>query len=429
MSRRSLPAIDPKDLRDHADEARIARVWQRIEHDLTGFEAPPKRSPSFTYLAVAAAFAAFGGGLFLGKVAFHDRPLGSMAAIEAPTGDGLGLDVLAAGSEARTFSLPGGGQLVLQPGSMVELERGGDGALTIKLLQGDASVDTASASRSAGLSIVAGDARLNTQAGSVLRVSRGQDDMDVSVRDGSVSLLTPQGSQKLGRGDKVEALPIHGATAALSPTSTPLTPAPLAARPGRPKDRRASDRPQTAGPEWLEQSNAGHDAEALAMLKQQPGGVEGAIQTARSAIELMAIRDIALKGGEQAAANSAYERVVESFPGDQNAPLAAYQLGMSYQRGGQSDRARKYFEQYLGLSPSGAFAEGALCSLASIAAASGNKDEALRRSKEYLARYPNGQCKAVERDQEGVTNDAPPAPSIAPTALPSAIPSSAPVAP
>ena len=56
MSRRCLPAIDPKDLRDHADEARIARVWQRIEHDLTGFEAPPKRSPSFTYLAVAAAF-------------------------------------------------------------------------------------------------------------------------------------------------------------------------------------------------------------------------------------------------------------------------------------------------------------------------------------------------------------------------------------
>lgn len=429
MSRRSIPPIAPTDLRDHADEARIARVWQRIEHDLTGFEAPSKRSPSFMYFAVAAAFAAFGGGLFLGKVAFHDRPA---AAIQAPTRDGLGLDVLAAGSEARTFSLPGGGQLVLQPGSMVELERAGDGALTLKLLQGDASVDTASAGRSAGLEIVAGDAHLNTQAGSVLSVSRGQDDMDVSVRDGSVKLTTPQGERKLGRGESVEALPIHGATAALSPTNAPLAPARLSGRlASRPKDRRASDRPAVAGPEWLEQSNAGHDAEAFALLKQQQGGVEGAIQGARSASELMAIRDIALKGGDQAAANSAYERVVESFPGDQNAPLAAYQLGMSYKLGGQSDRARKYFEQYLGLSPSGAFAEGALCSLAAIAAGSGNKDEALRRSKEYLARYPNGQCKAVEREHEGSGDDAPSL-SAAPTALPaapSALPSAAPVAP
>ena len=187
-----------------------------------------------------------------------------------------------------------------------------------------------------------------------------------------------------------------------------------------------------AGAEALRQKlNAGHDAEAFALLKQQQGGVEGAIQGARSASELMAIRDIALKGGDQAAANSAYERVVESFPGDQNAPLAAYQLGMSYKLGGQSDRARKYFEQYLGLSPSGAFAEGALCSLVTIAAGSGNKDEALRRSKEYLARYPNGQCKAVEREHEGSGDDAPSLPA-APTALPaapSALPSAAPVAP
>jgi len=106
MSRRSVPPIDPRDLRDHADEARIARVWQRIEHDLTGFEAPTRRPSSFLVLAAAAAFAAFGGGLFLGKVAFLDR---GTASIQAPTRDGLGVDVLAAGSEARTFALPGGG--------------------------------------------------------------------------------------------------------------------------------------------------------------------------------------------------------------------------------------------------------------------------------------------------------------------------------
>lgn len=201
---------------------------------------------------------------------------------------------------------------------------------------------------------------------------------------GSVNLTTSQGSQKLGHGDKVEAVPIHGTTAALSPTNAPLAPTRIAGRlASRPRPGAPAIGPQRPAP-WLEQSNAGNDAEALALLKQQPGGLDGAIQAARSAIELMAIRDIALKGGDQAAANSAYERVVESFPGDQNAPLAAYQLGMSYQRGGQSDRARKYFKQYLALSPSGAFAEGALCSLAAIAAGSGNKDEALRRSEEVV---------------------------------------------
>ena len=153
---------------------------------------------------------------------------------------------------------------------MVELERAGDGALTLKLLQGDASVDTASASRSAGLSIVAGDARLNTQAGSVVSVCRGPDDMDVSVRDGSVNITTPRGTQKLGRGDKVEALPIQSPTAALSPSSTPLAPARVAIRNGRPKDRRGEGRAPSAGPEWLEQSNAGHDAEALALSSSSP---------------------------------------------------------------------------------------------------------------------------------------------------------------
>src|SRR6185436_13902042 len=121
MIRRSAPRISPNDLRDHADEARIARVWDRIEHDLGGFEAPPQRPPRFVYLAIAAAFAAFGGGLLVGKTAFHEPPTGVVAVVASP--DRSTVDVLAAGSEGRTFALPGGGMLTLQPGATVEIER------------------------------------------------------------------------------------------------------------------------------------------------------------------------------------------------------------------------------------------------------------------------------------------------------------------
>src|SRR3954469_6364452 len=138
MSRRSVPRISPNDLRDHADEARIARVWDRIERDLGGFEAPAARPPRLVYLAIAAAFAAFGGGILVGKLAFQDRPGGAVAVVASP--DRSTVDVLAAGSEGRTFALPGGGMLTLQPGATVEIERGGTS--TLKLLQGEASIDT-----------------------------------------------------------------------------------------------------------------------------------------------------------------------------------------------------------------------------------------------------------------------------------------------
>ena len=57
----------PGDLRDHATEERIARVWGRIEHDLHARERSSPRRASTTAMLAAATFAAFAGGLWLGK--------------------------------------------------------------------------------------------------------------------------------------------------------------------------------------------------------------------------------------------------------------------------------------------------------------------------------------------------------------------------
>jgi ferric-dicitrate binding protein FerR (iron transport regulator) len=293
MSRRSVPRIAPADLRDHAEEARIDRVWARIEPELVVAPAASRR-PVLAYLAIAAAFSAFAGGVFVGKVAFQGPVLTAIAPVQS--NERTRVDVLAAGSEGRSFPLPGGGQLQLQPGATVEVERAG-GQLTLKLLQGAASVDTLSAPQTPGLMIVAGEAQLNTQAGSVVNVRRNQDDLDVSVSDGSVSITSPADPKprKLGRGGQLERVPLHTAVAALSPTSPPMVRGPLlAAGAHRPNQPRAGGKSAAVdAPGWLTSYENNEDTTALALLRQLPGGLPGAISNARSAQELMAISTIA----------------------------------------------------------------------------------------------------------------------------------------
>lgn len=387
MTRRSVPRISPNDLRDHADEARIARVWDRIEHDLVGFEAPPKRGSRLAYLAIAAAFAAFGGGLFVGKIAYQERRSGAVAVVASP--DRSTVDVLAAGSEGRTFTLPGGGTLTLQPGATVEIERGSTS--TLKLLQGEASIDTA---RAAGMMIVAGDAQLNTQAGSVLNLRRNQDDVDVSVRDGSVSITSPAGSKKLDRGQS-DAVPIHAPTSALSQTDSPLLArgARGGARVHKPNEPHAVDppaTPATALPEWRAAYDRYDMAGALNQLRQQAGGIDGAIASAKSSSELLAIYDLTRRS-DATAAMTALQRVIDRFPDGDGAASAAYYLAKAYQAGGQLDRAKHYLDLY----PKSELLQDGLCGQMRAEQNAGHKDEARRDAKEYLAKYPDGTCKST----------------------------------
>jgi hypothetical protein len=403
MSRRAVPRIAPTDLRDHADEARIARVWERIEQDLTGFEAPDVRSPRLTYLAIAAAFAAFGVGIFVGKLAFNEPTSASVSVIASS--DRSTVDVLAAGSEGRSFTLPGGGTLTLQPGATVELERAGSAA-TLKLIQGEAAIDTANAGRAAGLVIVAGEARLNTQAGSVLNVRRNLDDMDVSVSDGSVNITSPAGARKLGSGES-DAVPIRARTATVSAIDAPLLPRTRARLdPARQPDEPRAIEPQaapTSGPEWFARINADPEG-ALQLLRQQLGGIDGAIAAAHNAGELMAIADLARsKGGDKTAALSAYKRVIERFPDDPNAPIAAYHLSKHYSERGQPDLAKRYQDLY----PTAEVAQDALCGQMRAAQEAGHKDEAIHKAREYVARYPDGPCRnnaeSVLSSEEGAS--------------------------
>ena len=431
MSRRSVPRIAPADLRDHAEEARLDRVWARLDADLPHVAPAASRRPIFTYLAIAAAFSAFAGGIVVGKTAFQGPAFLSIAPVQ--TSERTTVDVLAAGTEGRNFPLPGGGQIQLQPGTTVELEHAG-ATLTLKLLHGAASVDTADAQRVSGLMIVAGEAQLNTQAGSVMNVRRNQDDLDVSVSDGSVSITSPASAlpRKLGRGDRMEGVPIHTTTTALSPTSSPAVRAPLlVAGPHRPAQPRLGKLVTVAGPAWLTSYENNDDAAALALLRQQAGGLEGAISNARSAQELMVISTIARgKDGDPAAAITALKSVVDRFPEDVSAQLAALSLARMYQAAGKGDLAAAYLERANKLN--GPLAEDALCRRIKGERVAGHKDEAVRQAREYVAKYPDGRCKdevvLAQAEDDGVGGApaviAVPAPAV--SALPAPAVSAAP---
>ncbi len=391
MTKRGVPRIDPANLRDHATDERVARVWDRLDHDVMHIDAPhARRSSRVLIAALAAASLAFCGGIVVGKLMWSTRLGPDLPSAVRSDDEHPVLEVLAAGTQGRTFQLPGGGQITLSPGSTVELVRQAPAGYSLRLVQGEAQVSTVGSPSDHALAITAGEATLSAWSGTALRVRRNADDLDVSVSDGSVQLTAPSGSRSLVRGEHIEAVPIRTITA-LVPTNHGVRPLPIAVATSTETPLQSEAPAATviaAAPDWHARSAAGDESGALALLRRQPGGVDGAIASARSGQELMDVHDAVLSGDDVAAAMRALTRIVESFPNDEYAQIAAFKLGNMYKAAGQLDKSRTYFEKAQSLK--GALAEDALCKQFRAAA---NKEDATRMAREYLDKYPDGRCK------------------------------------
>ncbi|APR85718.1 Hypothetical protein A7982_11067 [Minicystis rosea] len=420
MSRRSFPQIDPSALRDHADEARVDRVWERVEHDLSSrFGAPERearraRRSTFAYVAIAAAFGAFGAGLWVGKVTW-DRKATVEAALPMPVIDKSRVEVFAAGSQLRQFSLEGGGRLTLSPGGTAEVERSGT-EITVSILQGEASIDSTGRKQ---LAVVAGAARINTQGGSVLTVTRNAYDIDVKVDDGTVSISSPAGTQQLGKGERAAAVPIQAVTASTTPDAPARHhAAPPARRPTGPRAHAV----KVANPEWLARYENDTDEEgALQLLRKQ--GVNQAIDTAKTANELGVIADImARKGRDPAAEIRAWERLVQVFPSDQRAPLAADRLARIFEARGEAARAAEYRAKVRPLAESATMGRDSL--ICDAISRDPDKTRAALAAKEYLVKYPNGECRErfelLVQGSAAAPDPGPAAPDPAPVPAPPA---------
>ncbi|EYF02296.1 hypothetical protein CAP_7225 [Chondromyces apiculatus DSM 436] len=403
-----MPRIDPTALRDHATDERVARVWARIDQDLDIREPASPRRAGFAAALLAATMAAFGGGILCGRLM---EPAGEAAQLEAlPSQDQRAAnEIIAAGTSERTYPLPGGGAISLAPGSTIELERAEGGALKLRLVQGEAAIDTVGVTRSGEIALVAGEAQVSTAAAGSFRVRHNVDDIDIDVSDGSVRVTSPVGSRDLGRGDSAAGVPIRQRTTTLvapPPTSSPVLrnapPAPSVAEVPSVEPAPVA----VAAPDWRARFNAGDDSGALDMLRQQGGGIDGAIASARTAKELMELNDLLRgRGGDQAAAIRALSRVVDAFPGDPNAEIAAFTLGNLYARAGDQAKAAKYYERAGNLSPGGNLAEDSFCKRIGAEVLAGHKEEAIRMAQEYVSKYPDGRCEAVQRINAGEKAD------------------------
>ena len=383
MSRRSFPRINPADLRDHADDARVERVWERLEQDLPALDhLAPRRRSGLMYLAVAAAIAAFGGGVLLGRKVGPARP--AMAAVPMTNESSSG-EVLAAGSKQRDFEL-GGVKLTLLPGAVIEKDHAGADGTRVSLLQGEVWLESGEGARA--LSLSAGEATLATQAGSAMRVKHNREAMDVDVTAGSVTLTAPGGSaRQLAKGDRLDAVPLRKVVA-IAPVNAVEQRAPVL--PQRPKLLVAS-RPKSPGmPDWLARYIDRDYDGSFALLSKR--GIQSTIDSAKSAYELNMIAELMTAKKEPAFAQRALTRLVEKFSGDQRAYLAARDLAKLYEKSGQSDLARDYSNKADQL----AAGEDSLdCNRTRerILKSPENNAEAAQAINDYLNHHKDGQCR------------------------------------
>lgn len=423
MSR--LPPISPRDLRDHADPERIERIWERVrvEAQVAGAAAPRAVRPAKTgraLLLVAAALGLLGAGIGIGvSVSDADRALVRETA-QAPLAD-----VFATGTKERSFALPGGGKLLLERDSLVEVVELRADQVTLSLLRGSAVVDATELS----VMVVAGEARVAAPAGSSVALARRDADVDVLVSQGSVEVTSPAGHHVVGRGQALAHVPtVKVVSARVDPQEVdPVQPTPVSptARPTvalhSPPEIAPTPvvEPIAVAPSWLVLAGNTKYEDAFDAL-EQGAGLEATIQNAQSARELMLLVDIAGAKKKLDLRVRALRRVADEFSSDPNASAAAMELSLLYDKTDKA-LASKYRDL---ASRASAFKEPVLCrELRELSPdAKGEYDAAaVAKASEYLAKFPGASCDDDAREIVGHAAKQPtPTPSSSAEPAPSA---------
>jgi TolA-binding protein len=150
----------------------------------------------------------------------------------------------------------------------------------------------------------------------------------------------------------------------------------------------ASLPPAAVQPEWQRLAQQG-EYMAARQAVERIGGFDSVIVNA-GADQLMILVDIARATGQRGRAMQALRRVVEQFPSDPNAPLAAWTLGTLLERAGDRAGAAKAYAAYRALSPKGDFAEDALARQVEAAVQAGNLESAKKLAEQYEKDFPKG---------------------------------------
>lgn len=142
-----------------------------------------------------------------------------------------------------------------------------------------------------------------------------------------------------------------------------------------------------ARPDWRPLANRGEFEKAFEVLKRSEGS-----PVPNDPKELLLASDVARLSGHPEQARAWLNQLLERFPHDARAPLAAFTLGrvLLDELGWPKDAALA-FARARGLDPSGPLAEDALAREVEAWARAGDADKARLGADRYLETYPNGQ--------------------------------------
>jgi transmembrane sensor len=311
MSRLKFPLKEV--LRDPADEGAVSRMWQGIDARF------PRRRPArsvMTFLAPGVVLAAAAGVALVAYVRHDPGPLrlangNAIVAIDAP---------------------PAGVRLAMSDGSSIDLAAGArfepiesSASTFIGMLErGTASFEV----RPGGprrWQIECGLATIEI-VGTRFTCARGAGRLHIGVEHGVVLVRgerVPNRARRLAAGESLDVLDATAADAAAERPGVGTT-APAQAAEDVPVHAERAGGHSGAGTGWRELARNGRHREAFATL-----GTQGIRREAKrlGIADLFALADVARLSGHPADAVGPLQRIIDGFPSDPQAPLAAFALG------------------------------------------------------------------------------------------------------
>jgi hypothetical protein len=390
-----VPHFNRSVLRDHADPERVDRVWERIERDLVleaPAPAPAAGKPAWRFPQAAAGIAAgFALGLGLaGWLARGDDP-DAVVMEPAPLESSLP-EVLAAGTAPRTYPLPGGGVITLEPGTIVDTLRDGRGRVSLRLVRGEATVTTRDrAVGSERLALFIGEAEVD--AAGQMQVRHDGDTAYLRVLAGSASVRAPhrdKGRERLVLGPDQEArVPVRIVTARVEDAPRRPRVGPDDGHDDEPAPLLEDEAPivVSSPPAWMMACDRSDFAGAVEALRQD-GASPG-----NDPKYLMCLASGHRERNDDQAAVGVLERVAGGRSDDPNKMLATRDLVRIHERLGNHEKAKQYAEELNRMSSGGLLLTAeALCNKIVQSHQAGRAQDVLNYAGRYRQQFPDGAC-------------------------------------
>lgn len=375
MSRLRFP-LDHS-LRDPLDEVTIRRMADEID---SHFPRQTKHSAR-SWVAGAAALL-----ITLALVVLYQRrdhgPL--------QLADGRALATLDVTKHPSSFALSDGSRIELEPGAHLEPLENTSTRLVAMLARGSAQFDVHPGGPRRWI-IECGLASVEV-VGTRFSCERTPQQLRVAVSRGTVLVRgehVPDRVRRLTAGEALSIVEPAPLTTASLQSGAPRTSAQV-----MPPEPASTVQPPSAAhfPTWRDFARSGHPAEAYAKLGS--AGIENESKKVGVA-DLLILADVARLSGHAAEAVAPLHRIVQDFPADAQAPLAAFALGrLQLDAFGNAGAAAVALQRALELGIPNSLREDVLVRLVEAHARAGQRAAAAAAAEHYHREYPAGQHRA-----------------------------------